>query len=74
MTILCLYFIYASFVGIYKSESGSIVKALKGTVMVYFYLSLLFVPIVFHLMYKFLTNRERDLSWYKTPRYGAAFK
>jgi 1,2-diacylglycerol 3-beta-glucosyltransferase len=74
MTILCMYFIYASFVGIYRAENGSIVKAIKGTVMVYCYLSLLFVPIVFRLMYKFLANKERDLSWYKTPRYGAAFK
>lgn len=74
MAVLCLYFIYASFVGIYKEENGSIVKSIQGTVMVYFYLSLLFVPIVFRLMFKFLKNKERDLTWYKTPRYGAAMK
>jgi hypothetical protein len=74
MTVLCLYFIYASFVGIYKEENGSISKSIKGTVMVYLYLSLLFVPIVFKLMFKFLSNKERNLAWYKTPRYGAAMK
>lgn len=74
MTILSMYFIYASFAGIYKAENGDFGKALQGTIMVYFYLSLLFVPIVFLLMFKFLTKPSRDLSWYKPPRYGASFK
>ncbi len=74
MTVLCLYFIYASLVGIYKEENGSISKTAKGTLMVYLYLTLLFVPIIFHLMFKFLKNKERNLAWYKTPRYGAAMK
>ncbi|MBS1956308.1 MAG: glycosyltransferase family 2 protein [Cyanobacteria bacterium SZAS-4] len=74
MTVLCLYFIYASFVGIYKEENRSFLKAIQGALMVYFYLTILFVPIVFRLMFKFLKNNERDLSWYKPPRYGAAMK
>ncbi len=74
MTILCLYFIYASLTGIWKEENGNFPKTIRGTILVYCYLSLLFVPIAFLLMFKFLTRNERDLSWYKAPRYGAAFK
>lgn len=74
MTILCLYFIYASFAGIYRAENGNLGKAIQGTIMVYCYLSLLFVPLVFLLMFKFLKNPSRDLAWFKPPRYGAAFK
>ena len=74
MTILSLYFIYSSFVGIYKAQNGNIVKSIQGTVMVYFYLTFLFVPIVFRLMFKFLKDNERNLAWYKTPRYGAAMR
>jgi 1,2-diacylglycerol 3-beta-glucosyltransferase len=74
MTVLCSYFVYASFLGIYRFDKAGLRRSIQGTAMVYFYLSFLWLPIVFFLFFKILTRKERDLFWNKTPHYGVALK
>jgi hypothetical protein len=74
MTVLCSYFVYASFLGIYRYDKAGLGRSIQGTAMVYFYLSFLWLPIVFYLFFKILTRKERDLFWNKTPHYGVAVK
>jgi 1,2-diacylglycerol 3-beta-glucosyltransferase len=72
MTVLSLYFVYASFQGISRFDRASLGRSIQGTAMVYFYLSFLWLPIVFYLTFKILSRKERHLVWENTPHYGVA--
>ena len=72
LLVLSIYFFWATFQGIHRFNQASIFQALKGTVITYLYLSILWLPIVFILFARILFQSERNLKWDKTPHYGVA--
>lgn len=74
LLVLSAYFFWATYQGITRFGPASFRQALKGTILTYLYLSLLWLPIVFVLIGRILIRRERNLAWEKTPHYGVAIE
>lgn len=74
LLILSAYFLFATYQGISRFNQVSLFQALKGTIITYLYLSLLWLPIVFILFIRILFQSERNLKWEKTPHYGVAIE
>ncbi len=70
--VLTAYFLWAAYQGISRFHQGTFWQLLRGTLMVYVYLSFLWLPIVFWLTGRILFRRERNLKWEKTQHYGMA--
>lgn len=74
LLVLSAYFLWATYQGISRFNQVSTLQALKGTVITYVYLSMLWLPIVFILLFRILFQSERNLKWDKTPHYGVALE
>jgi cellulose synthase/poly-beta-1,6-N-acetylglucosamine synthase-like glycosyltransferase len=74
LLVLTFYFIWALYQGISKFSHLSLFETAKGIVATYFYLSLLWLFIVFFLLGRILFQKKRNLKWHKTERCGMVLK
>jgi cellulose synthase/poly-beta-1,6-N-acetylglucosamine synthase-like glycosyltransferase len=68
--VLSLYFFWHLFKGIKQFVNPSIAQSIKGTLVGYLYLSLVWLPLVFTLIPRILFSSHRNRQWIKTPHYG----
>lgn len=69
--VLSFYFVIVAFQGVGRFEKPSVVQSTVGAISVYSYLTFLWMPIVFIVLFGILTRSQRNSVWVKTEHFGS---